>query len=127
MEGPAFSTKAESNFYRQCGFDIIGMTSLAEAKLCREAEICYVTMALVTDYDCWHQEFESVTIDMILGNLAANTKLSQDILLNFFSRTPPQKKCDCGSSLKNAIVTAPEVIPAERKKALKPIIQKYIS
>ena len=126
MEGPAFSTKAESRFHRQCGFDVIGMTSLAEAKLAREAEICYVTMAMVTDYDCWHEELESVTLEMVLSNLLANTTLAQDILRLHLRQSPAQRTCPCDSMLKTAIVTEAARVPEERKKALRPIIGKYI-
>jgi len=127
MEGPAFSTKAESYFYRQCKFDVIGMTSLTEAKLCREAEMCYTTLAMITDYDCWHEEFESVSLEMIIGNLVANTKLSQDILRHFLQSASEQRTCTCGTALKNSIVTTPDAVPLERKEALKPIIGKYMS
>ncbi len=126
MEGPAFSTKAESRFHRQCGFDVIGMTSLAEAKLSREAEICYSTMAMVTDYDCWHEEIESVTLEMVISNLMANTTLAQDILRLHLRQQPPQRTCPCPSILKNAIVTQPALVPEERKQALKPVIGKYM-
>ncbi len=127
MEGPAFSTRAESNAYRQMGFDVIGMTSLAEAKLCREAELCYQAIALVTDYDCWHHSEEPVTVDMIIGHLNANIALAKKILI----RLPPAlgKKptlCQCGESLKNAIMTHPSSIPAETRQRLSPIIGKYL-
>lgn len=127
MEGPAFSTRAESFYYRHNAFDVIGMTSLGEAKLCREAEICYAPMTFITDYDCWHEEYESVTIEIILGHLHANTRLSQAILLRAVNPAAAARGCGCGQALAKAIVTAPELIPAERKQALRPIIGKYVS
>jgi 5'-methylthioadenosine phosphorylase len=126
MEGPAFSTKAESHAYRQLDFDIIGMTSIGEAKLCREAEICYQAMAMVTDYDCWHENEESVTLEMVIGNLVANTKLAKEILKELIPRLAGERKCCCGDALRNAIVTRKEIIPRATKTALKAIISKYI-
>ena len=126
MEGPAFSTKAESGVYRQLGFDIIGMTSLPEAKLCREAEICYASLSMVTDYDCWHESAETVNIEMILENLKANVILAHDILTNLIKAIRSGKKCSCGSALNNAIVTAPDAIPESAKAAIEPIIRKYV-
>ena len=126
MEGPAFSTKAESSVYRQLGFDIIGMTSLPEAKLCREAEICYASLSMVTDYDCWHESAEPVNIEMILENLKANVILAQDILAHLIKAIGPAKKCSCGSALHHAIVTAPDAIPESVKTAIEPILRKYI-
>jgi 5'-methylthioadenosine phosphorylase len=126
MEGPAFSTKAESHSYRKLGFDIIGMTSLGEAKLCREAGICYQAMAMVTDYDCWHKNEASVTLEMVIGNLVANTKLAKEILKELIPRLSEKRKCCCADALKNAIVTNKAVIPVATKKALKAIIGKYI-
>jgi 5'-methylthioadenosine phosphorylase len=126
MEGPAFSTKAESSVYRQLGFDIIGMTSLPEAKLCREAEICYASLSMVTDYDCWHESAEAVSIEMILENLKANVILAHDILANLIKAIQSAKKCSCGNALSNAIVTAPDAIPESTKAAIEPIIRKYV-
>jgi 5'-methylthioadenosine phosphorylase len=126
MEGPAFSTKAESGVYRQLGFDIIGMTSLPEAKLCREAEICYAPLSMVTDYDCWHETVEAVNIEMILENLKANVTLAHDILANLVKAIQSAKKCSCGSALRSAIVTAPDAIPESAKAAIEPIIRKYV-
>ena len=126
MEGPAFSTKAESNVYRQLGFDVIGMTSLPEAKLCREAEICYASIAMVTDYDCWHESAASVSVEMILDNLRANTQLAHDVLRAAAAHLPTQRTCSCTHALENAIVTAPEAIPAQVKQSLAPIVGKYL-
>lgn len=126
MEGPAFSTKAESSVYRQLGFDIIGMTSLPEAKLCREAEICYANLSMVTDYDCWHESAETVSIEMILENLKANVAIAYDILADLIKNIKPAKKCKCGCALNNAIVTAPDAIPESAKAAVEPIIRKYV-
>jgi 5'-methylthioadenosine phosphorylase len=126
MEGPAFSTKAESNSYRAMGFDVIGMTSLPEAKLCREAEICYQGIAMVTDYDCWHETKESVTVEMIIGHLLANTALAKDILRELIAALPAERTCGCGSALKDALLTRPEAIPPKTRKALAPLIGRYM-
>jgi len=127
IEGPAFSTKAESNVYRQLGFDIIGMTSLPEAKLCKEAEICYQAIAMVTDYDCWHESEEDVTVDMVIEHLRANTEIAKTIIRTLVSELPDHTKCVCQQSLAGAIFTDATVIPPDVKEALKPIIEKYIS
>lgn len=126
MEGPAFSTRAESDFHRKQGFDIIGMTSLAEAKLCREAEICYALLALVTDYDCWREEEAPVTVEMVVANLKANAGLSQDILRRLAQHPPKAERCTCHQALATAIITAPDAVPAEIRSELQPIIGKYI-
>ena len=127
MEGPQFSTIAESSFYRAAGFDIIGMTNLQEAKLAREAEICYTTLALVTDYDCWHPDHDSVTVDMIIANLTQNARTAQKAIATVVEQLPVERTCECGRALANAIITRPEAIPAEAKARLQPIIGKYIS
>jgi 5'-methylthioadenosine phosphorylase len=128
IEGPQFSTRAESNLYRTWGVDVIGMTNVQEAKLAREAEICYATMALVTDYDCWHESEESVTVDNILGVLRANAEMAQRIIRNSIARIAARKRdCGCASALQYAIVTDPALIPEQTKKELQPIIGKYIS
>jgi 5'-methylthioadenosine phosphorylase len=127
MEGPAFSTLAESQAYRSWGFDIIGMTNLQEAKLAREAEICYTTIALVTDYDCWHPSHDSVTVEMIIANLVENAATAQRIIADTVARMPAARGCACGRALESAIITRPEHIPAAVKQALAPIIGKYIS
>ncbi len=126
MEGPQFSTLAESKLYRSWGMDIIGMTNLQEAKLAREAEICYATIALVTDYDCWHPEHDSVTVDMIVANLVANAKTAQAVIADAVSRLPLERTCGCADALAHAILTRPDVIPEDTKRALAPIIGKYI-
>lgn len=126
MEGPQFSTLAESNLYRSWGMDIIGMTNLAEAKLCREAEICYATVACITDYDCWHPDHESVTLEMILVNLAKNTENAKKIILKIIKELKPERKCNCGQALKHAIVTDKKMIPAKTKRDLNIIIEKYL-
>ena len=127
MEGPAFSTLAESQAYRSWGFDIIGMTNLQEAKLAREAEICYATIALVTDYDCWHPAHDSVTVELIIANLVENAATAQAIIADAVARMPAARGCACGRALATAIITRPEQIPAAVKQALAPIIGKYIT
>jgi 5'-methylthioadenosine phosphorylase len=126
MEGPQFSTIAESNFYRAAGFDIIGMTNLQEAKLAREAEICYSTLALVTDYDCWHPGHDAVTVDMIIGNLMQNARTAQQAIANVVAELPIERGCECARALATAIITRPEAIPAEARERLRPIIGKYL-
>ena len=126
MEGPAFSTLAESNLYRSWGMDVIGMTNFAEAKLAREAEICYATLAAVTDYDCWHPQHESVTIDMIIQNLNKNVENAKRILCAVIKNLKPERNCNCKDTLKYAIITDRKVIPAKVKKDLEIIIGKYI-
>ncbi len=126
MEGPAFSTRAESRLYRSWGADIIGMTSLPEAKLAREAEICYACIACVTDYDSWKERSEPITIDVILDCMCRNVDNARKIIKLAVSRIPEGRSCDCATALKTAIVTAPEMIPAEQKKKLDLLIGKYI-
>ncbi len=127
MEGPAFSTKAESEFYRSTGAAVIGMTNLAEAKLAREAEICYATVAMVTDYDCWHPDHDHVTVEMVVGHFHANIKLAQEIIRLVTRRAQAglSRKCACPHALAGAILTDPAVIPAETKRKLQPIMGKY--
>ena len=126
MEGPAFSTLAESKAYRSWGFDVIGMTNLQEAKLAREAEICYTTIALVTDYDCWHPDHDSVTVEMIIANLVRNASTAQQIIAEAVGRLPATRGCACGRALEHAIITRPEAVPAQVKQALAPIVGKYL-
>ena len=126
MEGPQFSTIAESNFYRSAGFDIIGMTNLQEAKLAREAEICYTTIALVTDYDCWHPDHDSVTVEMVISNLLKNADTAQQVIANAVERLPIERTCDCGRALATAMITRPEAIPPATREKLRPIIGKYL-
>jgi 5'-methylthioadenosine phosphorylase len=126
MEGPQFSTLAESKLYRSWGMDIIGMTNLQEAKLAREAEICYATIALVTDYDCWHPDHDSVTVDMIVQNLVANAKAAQQVIAEAVARLPLERTCECARALEHAIITRPEYVPPQVKRDLAPIIGRYI-
>jgi len=126
MEGPQFSTLAESNLYRSWGMDIIGMTNMAEARLAREAEICYATLAAVTDYDCWHQTEEEVTVDIILENLKKNVENAKEILKDVISCISDERSCPCKDALKYAIVTDPKSITKDIKKTLDIIIGKYI-
>jgi 5'-methylthioadenosine phosphorylase len=128
IEGPAFSSRAESNVYRLWGCDVIGMTSATEAKLCREAEICYATMNLVTDYDVWRAEEESVSVELILENLRLNIENAKAIIKKTVASLPDQRgeKCGCGRALENCLVTQASLIPAEIKKKLHFIISKYI-
>jgi 5'-methylthioadenosine phosphorylase len=126
MEGPAFSTKAESRVYRGFGFDVIGMTSLGEAKLCKEAEICYQALAMVTDYDCWHETEAPVTVELLIGHLMANVKLSQDLVREIVARMPHERGCACVHALKEAILTQPDAIAPDVKARLAPIIGKYV-
>lgn len=126
MEGPQFSTLAESRLYRSWGMDVIGMTNLQEAKLAREAEICYTTVALVTDYDCWHPEYDHVTVDMIMANLLQNAETAQRLIAEAVERVPAERGCACASALATAIITSPDAIPADTKLDLAPIIGKYV-
>ena len=127
MEGPAFSTRAESRLYRSWGADIIGMTALPEAKLAREAEICYAIIGCVTDYDSWWKPGKPVTIDVVLNVLFQNIDTARKIIKLAVSRIPEKRDCSCATALEAAIVTAPELIPAEQKKKLNLLIGKYLS
>ncbi len=127
MEGPAFSTRAESRLYRSWGADLIGMTALPEAKLAREAEICYAVIGCVTDYDSWWQHAEAITVDVILNTMRQNVDTAKNIIKLAVSRIPDKRDCGCATALETAIVTAPEMIPPEQKKKLKLLIGKYIS
>ncbi len=127
MEGPAFSTRAESFMYRSWGADIIGMTALPEAKLAREAEICYATLACITDYDCWHESEEDVTVEMVVANLSKNVATSKDILRSILSQIPDRRHCLCSDALKDSIITSPERVPTEVKERLRPLIGKYLN
>jgi 5'-methylthioadenosine phosphorylase len=128
MEGPAFSTRAESETYRKWGMSIIGMTNLQEAKLAREAEICYATIALVTDYDCWHPEHDSVTVEMIIEYLTRNATNAQKLIEGTVRRlAQTERTCKCAHSLRHAIITAPDKISVEARSRLKAIIGKYVS
>jgi 5'-methylthioadenosine phosphorylase len=126
MEGPAFSTVAESNVYRSWGMDVIGMTNLQEAKLAREAEICYATLALVTDYDCWHPSHDAVTVETVIEYLNQNVRNAQTIIREAVKRLASEPRdCKCGSALKNAIFTAPDLWPEATSRKLAAIIGKY--
>ncbi|MCX5705313.1 MAG: S-methyl-5'-thioadenosine phosphorylase [Candidatus Omnitrophica bacterium] len=126
MEGPAFSTLAESNLYRSWGMDIIGMTNLAEAKLAREAEICYSTLAAVTDYDCWHPTHESVSIDLVISYLTKNIENAKKILVSVLKNIDIERNCKCRDALKFAIMTDKSLIPEKTKKDLDIILGKYV-
>ena len=127
MEGPQFSTLAESHTYRQLRFDVIGMTNLTEAKLAREAELCYATFSMITDYDCWHPQHDAVTLSEIMANLNKNTENVQRAIREVVRSLPEERKCKCGAALAHAIVTDRKMISAAAKKKLAPIIGKYIS
>jgi len=126
MEGPAFSTKAESNVYRSWGMDLIGMTSLPEAKLAREAEICYAILAMVTDYDCWHPQHDAVTVNVVLEYLSHNVENSKRILLNAVRAMPRQRDCNCASALAHAILTDRRSISPRAQKKLSLLVGKYL-
>jgi 5'-methylthioadenosine phosphorylase len=126
MEGPQFSTLAESRLYRSWGMDVIGMTNLQEAKLAREAEICYATLALVTDYDCWHPDHDSVTVDLIVANLMQNAATAQKTIAEAVSRLDGPRTCGCKDALATAIITQPQHVPAQVKQELAPLIGKYM-
>lgn len=129
IEGPAFSTKAESRIYRSWDCDVIGMTGATEARLCREAEMCYATMSLVTDYDVWHEEEESVSVELILENMCQNIHNAKDILKKALTSLPIDRggACECSRAIRDCIVTSPELIPKEIKQKLHHIIGKYMS
>ena len=126
MEGPQFSTKAESNLYRSWGMDVIGMTNLQEAKLAREAEICYVTVAMVTDYDCWHPHHDSVTVDQIVAVLLKNAENACNVVREAVAGMPKERSCKCGSALAHAILTDSKLIPAATRERLKLILRNYL-
>ena len=126
MEGPQFSTRAESNLYRSWGASIIGMTALPEAKLAREAEICYATLALVTDYDVWHQSEAEVSVDLVVANLMKNVATTQTLLPDLSSRSSDSRGCNCPSALERAIITSRELITDEAKSRLSAIIARYL-
>src|ERR1700729_3269458 len=127
MEGPQFSTRAESNLYRSWGADIIGMTNLQEAKLAREAEICYATMAMVTDYDCWRAGHDDVTVDQIVAVMHQNAANAAKVLRAAVRTVPTERTCACASAMKFAILTSRDAIPAATRKKLDPIVGKYLS
>jgi 5'-methylthioadenosine phosphorylase len=127
MEGPAFSSRAESRLYRLWGADVIGMTNATEAKLAREAEICYATLALVTDYDCWHEDEADVSVAVLLDNLRANAQLAAAVLTSALDRLPATGDCPCRSALDHAVLTPREAIPAEARERLAPLLSRYLS
>jgi 5'-methylthioadenosine phosphorylase len=126
MEGPQFSTRAESNLYRSWGADVIGMTNLQEAKLAREAEICYATMAMVTDYDCWREGHDDVTVDQIVAVLHQNAENAAKVVRSAIAAMPTEKSCGCGDALKYAILTDRKAIPAEARQKLSILLDKYL-
>ncbi|HLI03059.1 MAG TPA: S-methyl-5'-thioadenosine phosphorylase, partial [Terracidiphilus sp.] len=125
MEGPQFSTKAESNLYRSWGLDVIGMTNLTEARLAREAELCYVTIAMVTDYDCWHEEHDHVSVEQIVGVLLKNAEHACTVVREAVAAMPETRSCKCGSALANAIITQKSVVPAATLERLRLLVGKY--
>ena len=127
IEGPQFSTLAESRLYRSWQLDVIGMTNLQEAKLAREAEICYATLALVTDYDCWHPEHDHVTVEMIVQNLVRNAETARMVITDVIGRLPVERSCGCSTALASAIITRPDAIPEQTKAELAPIVGKYLT
>jgi 5'-methylthioadenosine phosphorylase len=126
MEGPAFSTKAESNVYRSWGMDVIGMTNLQEAKLAREAEICYATAAMVTDYDCWHPDHDAVTVSDIIANLMKNAENAAKVVTAAIAAMPKQRSCKCGAALAHALITDPKAIPDATRRKLDLIVGRYL-
>jgi len=126
MEGPAFSTRAESLLHRSWGADVIGMTALPEARLAREAEICYATLACVTDYDAWHETEAAVSVDVIIDTLKKNTELSKTAIRHAAGSLPPRDKCGCGHALAGAIVTDPAMVPAKRREEISLFVGKYL-
>ena len=126
MEGPAFSTLAESNLYRSWGLDVIGMTNLQEAKLAREAELCYTTVAMVTDYDCWHPEHDAVTVSDIIANLTQNAANAAKLVHAAVAAMPAERQCKCGSALAHALITDRAAIPEATRKKLELLVGKYL-
>jgi 5'-methylthioadenosine phosphorylase len=126
MEGPAFSTLAESNVYRSWGMDVIGMTNLQEAKLAREAEICYVTVAMVTDYDCWHVDHDAVTVTDIIANLTRNAENAAKVVAATIAIMPATRECKCGAALAHALITDPKTVPENTRRKLELLVGKYL-
>jgi 5'-methylthioadenosine phosphorylase len=126
IEGPQFSTRAESRIYRSWGVDVIGMTNLQEAKLAREAEICYATMALITDYDVWHETEDDVSVDSVVAILRQNAATARAVLRAAVTMIPAERSCPCAHALRDAIITAREKVPAGVKRELAPIVGKYL-
>lgn len=126
MEGPQFSTRAESEIYRSWGMDVIGMTNLQEAKLAREAEMCYTTLALVTDYDCWHPDHDAVTVTEIIENLEKNSRNAQKVIRTAIRHLPDSRSCKCGLALSHALITDPSRVPDETRERLSLLVDKYL-
>jgi len=126
MEGPAFSTRSESLFHRRMGWDVVGMTNYGEARCAREAEICYATLAMVTDYDCWHEAHEAVTVEMVVANLRHNSQRAQDIIRRAASAIDPGADCPCQHALATAIMTPAKAMPPAARKKLQGLIGKYL-
>jgi 5'-methylthioadenosine phosphorylase len=126
MEGPLFSTRAESNLYRSWGASVVGMTALPEAKLAREAEICYASIACITDYDCWHEVHESVSIEMVIQNLLKTMEAAKEVIKKASAQLPKQRDCGCATALKDAIITHRDLIPQKKKEELSLLIGKYL-
>jgi 5'-methylthioadenosine phosphorylase len=126
MEGPQFSTRAESEIYRQWGVDVIGMTNLQEAKLAREAEICYATIAMITDYDCWHEEEEAVSGEAVMEVVRQNASTAQDVVRRIIRRLPVERDCGCGEALGMSLITEPDRVPAQTLRDLEPLIGRYL-
>jgi 5'-methylthioadenosine phosphorylase len=126
MEGPAFSTRAESHMHRQLGVDLIGMTAMPEAKLAREAELCYATLALATDYDCWHETHEDVTVDAVVKVIAQNAANARKVISALAERAPSERACRCKSALEYAIITDRKVIPENTREKMKPIFGRVL-
>ena len=127
IEGPQFSTRAESALYRSWGADVIGMTALPEAKLAREAEICYATLAFVTDYDVWREAEEDVSVEMVIANLMKNVETARTIIRSVTARVSPERECGCGKALETAIITGLDLIPRETRERLSLLVDKYLS
>jgi len=127
MEGPQFSTLAEAHVHRQLRFDVVGMTNVTEAKLAREAEICYATMAMITDYDCWHPQHHSVTVTEIINNLNRNAENAQNVIREAVRAMPAERTCRCGSALAHAMITEPALIPPAARRRLAAIVGRYLS
>jgi 5'-methylthioadenosine phosphorylase len=126
MEGPQFSTRAESKLYRAWDADVIGMTNVTEARLAREAEICYASLALVTDYDCWHETIEDVTVEMIISILAENASAARRSLAEAVARVDPHRQCGCRDAMRYSIITAHDAIAPSARERLKPIAGRYL-
>jgi 5'-methylthioadenosine phosphorylase len=127
IEGPQFSTRAESRIFRQWGVDVIGMTAMPEARLAREAELCYATLAMVTDYDVWHDTAEAVTVEQVIAALLDNTEVAKATLSRLLATLPAQRSCTCGSALAHSIVTAPSMIPAKARQDLELLVGRYLT